>query len=102
MFRWGVLSTARIGREQVLPAIAEADNGVLAAVASRDLARAQALAERFGAPHAFGSYEELLACDTVDGVYIPLPTSQHVEWAAKAAEAGKPPPGSAASYGASL
>lgn len=89
MFRWGVLSTAKIAREQLLPAITDAENGVLTAVASRDLARARALADRFGAPHAFGSYEELLACDAVDGVYIPLPTAQHVEWAAKAIEAGK-------------
>lgn len=89
MFRWGVLSTAKIGREQVLPAIAEAGNGVLTAVASRDLGRARGLADRFGAPHAFGSYDELLASDVIDGVYIPLPTSQHVEWAAKAAAAGK-------------
>lgn len=89
MFRWGVLSTAKIGREHVLPAICDAENGVLSAVASRDLAKARALADRFGAPHAFGSYEELLASDTVDAVYIPLPTSQHVEWAVKAADAGK-------------
>ena len=89
MFRWGVLSTAKIGRDQVIPAIVEAENGVLSAIASRDLSKARALAERFGAPHAFGSYEELLASDTVDGVYIPLPTSQHVEWTAKAIEAGK-------------
>jgi predicted dehydrogenase len=89
MFRWGVLSTAKIGREQVLPALADAANGVLTAVASRDLGKARALADRFGAPHAFGSYEELLASGEVDGVYIPLPTSQHVEWAIKAADAGK-------------
>lgn len=89
MFRWGVLSTAKIGREQVIPAIVEADNGVLAAIASRNFDKARALADRFGAPHAFGSYEEMLASDTIDGVYIPLPTSQHVEWTAKAAEAGK-------------
>jgi len=89
MFRWGVLSTAKIAREQVLPAIADADNGVVAAIASRDAGRARALADRFGASHAFGSYEELLASDAVDGVYIPLPTAQHVEWAARAAEAGK-------------
>jgi predicted dehydrogenase len=89
MFRWGVLSTAKIGRDQVIPGIVEAENGVLSAIASRDLKKAKALGERFGAPHAFGSYEELLASDTVDGVYIPLPTSQHVEWTAKAAEAGK-------------
>lgn len=89
MFRWGVLSTAKIGRHHVIPAICNAENGVLAAIASRDEGKARALADRFGAPHAFGSYEALLASDTVDGVYIPLPTSQHVEWAAKAAEAGK-------------
>ncbi|QKD00454.1 Gfo/Idh/MocA family protein [Mesorhizobium loti] len=89
MFRWGVLSTAKIGREHLLPAMVEAENGVLSAIASRDLSKAKALAERFGARHAFGSYEELLASKDVDGVYIPLPTSQHVEWAAKAIEAGK-------------
>ncbi|PBC22805.1 MULTISPECIES: Gfo/Idh/MocA family oxidoreductase [unclassified Mesorhizobium] len=89
MFRWGVLSTAKIGREQLLPAIVEAENGVLSAIASRDLSKAKALAERFGARHAFGSYEELLASKDIDGVYIPLPTSQHVEWTAKAIEAGK-------------
>ncbi|RWE79430.1 MAG: Gfo/Idh/MocA family oxidoreductase [Mesorhizobium sp.] len=89
MFRWGVLSTAKIGREQLLPAIVDSENGVLSAIASRDLSKAKALGERFGARHAFGSYEELLASQEVDGVYIPLPTSQHVEWTAKAIEAGK-------------
>lgn len=89
MFRWGVLSTAKIGREQLLPAIVDSENGVLSAIASRDLPKAKALGERFGARHAFGSYEELLASPDVDGVYIPLPTSQHVEWTAKAIEAGK-------------
>jgi predicted dehydrogenase len=89
MFRWGVLSTAKIGREQLIPAIQDAENGVLAAIASRDLSKAQALTDRFGVPLAFSSYEALLASDAVDGVYIPLPTSQHVEWAIKAADAGK-------------
>lgn len=89
MFRWGVLSTAKIGVTQVIPAICNAENGVLAAIASRDLTKARAVADRFGAPQAFGSYEALLASDSIDGVYIPLPTSQHVEWSLKAAEAGK-------------
>ena len=89
MFRWGIVSTAQIGRDQVIPAIQDAENGVVTAIASRDHERARALADRFGAPHAFGSYEEMLASDVIDGVYIPLPTSQHVEWTAKAAEAGK-------------
>ncbi|MCU0831405.1 MAG: Gfo/Idh/MocA family oxidoreductase [Rhizobiaceae bacterium] len=89
MFRWGILSTAKIGRDHVIPAIAESENGVVAAIASRDLDKAQALAGRFGAPHAFGSYEAMLESDAIDGVYIPLVTSEHVRWAVAAAEAGK-------------
>jgi predicted dehydrogenase len=89
MFRWGILSTARIGREQVIPQLQDSENGVVTAIASRDHARARALADRFGAPLAFWSYEDLLASDQVDGVYIPLPTSQHIEWSIRAAQAGK-------------
>ena len=89
MLRFGILSTAKIGRELVVPAIQDADNCVVTAVASRELGRARAMADRFSVPHAFGSYEEMLASDTIDAVYIPLPTSQHVEWSIKAADAGK-------------
>jgi len=89
MFRFGILSTAKIGYEQVIPAIAQAENCVVGAIASRDLKRARKLASRFGVAVAYGSYEELLAADDIDGVYIPLPTSLHVEWAIKAAEARK-------------
>jgi len=89
MFRWGILSTAKIGREQVIPQLQDSENGVVTAIASRDLDRARALADRFGVPLAFASYDELLASSDIDGVYIPLPTSQHIEWAIKAAEAGK-------------
>jgi predicted dehydrogenase len=89
MFRWGILSTAKIGRDHVVPALQDAENGVVTAIASRDEQKARALADRFGVPYAFGSYEEMLASDVIDGVYIPLPTSQHVEWAVKAADAGK-------------
>ncbi len=89
MFRWGVLSTAKIGREHVIPGIIASSNGILAGIASRELAKAEKLAQHFGALKAFGSYEELLASPDIDGVYIPLPTSQHVEWSLKAAAAGK-------------
>ena len=89
MFRWGILSTAKIGRDHVIPQFQDSENGVVTAIASRDHARARALADRFGVPLAFASYEELLASDEVDGIYIPLPTSQHIEWSIKAAEAGK-------------
>lgn len=89
MLRFGILSTAKIGRELVVPAIQDAQNCVVTAIASRDLAKARAMADRFSVPHAFGSYEEMLASDMIDAVYIPLPTSQHVEWTIKAADAGK-------------
>lgn len=89
MLRFGILSTAKIGRELVVPAIQDAENAVVTAVASRDLAKAREMADRFSVPHAFGSYEEMLASDVIDAVYIPLPTSQHVEWSIKAANAGK-------------
>lgn len=89
MLRWGILSTAKIGREHLIPAIQQSQNGIVSAIASRDAGKAEALATRFGARHAFGSYEALLASPEIDAVYIPLPTSQHVEWAVKAADAGK-------------
>ena len=89
MLRWGIVSTAKIGIEQVIPGILLADNGIVTAIASRDESRAKAVAERFNIQHTFGDYDALLASDLVDAVYIPLPTSQHAEWAAKAARAGK-------------
>lgn len=89
MLRFGILSTAKIGRELVVPAIQDAENAVVTAVASRDLAKARTMADRFSVPHAFGSYEEMLESNVIDAVYIPLPTSQHVEWTIKAADAGK-------------
>lgn len=89
MFRWGILSTARIGQELVIPAILDSANGVVAAIASRDAARAETVAARFGVPRVFGSYDDLLASPDIDGVYIPLPTSQHVDWTIRAAKAGK-------------
>lgn len=89
MLRFGILSTARIGRELVVPAIQDAENCVVTAIASRNIDNARAMADRFSVPHAFGSYDEMLQSDLIDAVYIPLPTSQHIEWSLKAAEAGK-------------
>jgi predicted dehydrogenase len=89
MVRFGILSTANIGQGAVVPALLDAEGCVVTAVASRDLAKARAMADRFGIPLAFGGYDELLASDQIDAVYIPLPTSQHVEWTVKAARARK-------------
>ena len=87
--RWGVLSTANIGRVAVNPAIQASGNGRLLAVASRDEARARAFAEAHGILRAHGSYESLLADPEIDAVYIPLPNSMHREWTIRALEQGK-------------
>ena len=89
MLRWGILSTARIAREQLIPAIAASGNGTLAAIASRDASRAEAAARHHSIPRAHGSYEALLEDPEVDAVYVPLPNDQHVPWAIRAVEAGK-------------
>ncbi|MEE9166163.1 MAG: Gfo/Idh/MocA family oxidoreductase [Candidatus Neomarinimicrobiota bacterium] len=87
--RWGVLSTARIGVEKVIPAMQLSEYCYMAAIASRSLEKAQQAAERLVIPKAYGSYEELLADSDVDAVYIPLPNHLHVPWSIKALDAGK-------------
>ncbi|HEU5348883.1 MAG TPA: Gfo/Idh/MocA family oxidoreductase [Ktedonobacterales bacterium] len=86
---WGVLSTAKIGRRAVIPAIAEASNARLVAIASRDTARAQTTASEYPGTRVLESYRALLDDSEVEAVYIPLPNSMHVEWAIRALEAGK-------------
>jgi predicted dehydrogenase len=87
--RWGILSTALIGRQYVIPAITRSRLGVVAAIASRDRARGEATAAEFGIPKAYASYEELLADAEIDAVYNPLPNHLHVPWSIRALEAGK-------------
>lgn len=87
--RWGVLSTANIGRAAVIPAIRASRNGELVAVASREPERARAFASENHIPRSYGSYEALLDAEDVDAVYIPLPNSLHREWTVRAAGAGK-------------
>jgi predicted dehydrogenase len=87
--RWGILSTARIAREKVIPGIQRADRCRVVAIGSRDVARAAEVADRLGIPTTHGSYESLLADPEVDAVYIPLPNHLHAEWAIAAARAGK-------------
>ncbi len=89
LIRWGVISTANIGRAAMIPALQAASNGKLLAVASRSAERAQEFAGKLGIPRAYGSYEALLADPEIDAVYIPLPNSLHKEWTVRAAEAGK-------------
>ncbi len=87
--KWGILSTASIGTEQVIPAMIKGEYCDVQAIASRSKDAAEKVAERFGIPGAYGSYEELLMDPEIDAVYIPLPNHLHVPWSIKALQAGK-------------
>jgi predicted dehydrogenase len=87
--RWGVLSTAEIGRVKVIPAMQGGRLTEVSAIASRDLGRAQAVARQLGIPRAYGSYQELLDDPELEAIYIAVPNHLHVEWSVKAIEAGK-------------
>ena len=87
--RWGILSTANIGRAAVIPALHASDRCTVRAVGSRDLARAETFGEANGISTAYGSYEGLLQDPDIDALYVPLPNSMHLEWTCRALEAGK-------------
>ena len=86
--RFGILSTARIN-QKVLAGVRESELVEVAAVASRDQARAEEYAREHGIQRAHGSYEELLTDPELDAIYISLPNSLHIEWSINALEAGK-------------
>lgn len=88
-FRWGILGAGNIAGAfaRDLPS---SRWGRLHAVGSRSLEKAEAfVAKHGGEAKAYGSYEDLLADPEVQAVYIATPHPEHVEWAIRAAEAGK-------------
>ncbi|HSX99356.1 MAG TPA: Gfo/Idh/MocA family oxidoreductase, partial [Streptomyces sp.] len=80
MLRIGVLGCADIAWRRVLPAIVAEPRTCLAAVASRDAAKARRFTDRFGGQPVEG-YERLLSRTDLDAVYVPLPTGLHARWA---------------------
>ncbi|MGI9622555.1 MAG: Gfo/Idh/MocA family protein [Acidimicrobiales bacterium] len=87
--RWGIISTAAIAENHVVPALHAAAGHEVVAVGSRDADRASQWARNNGIPKAYGSYEELLNDDEVEAVYNPLPNHLHVDWSIAALRAGK-------------
>lgn len=85
--RLGLLGCADIAQRRALPSLARLRDFALTAVASRDAGKAKRFGRRFGADPAAG-YEELLAREDLDAVYIPLPAALHAPWAGRALEAG--------------
>jgi len=86
---WGVISTAKIGTEKVIPAMQKGKYCQINAIASMDYNKAKNSADKLGIAKAYGSYEELLKDDKIDAIYIPLPNHLHVEWSIRSLKAGK-------------
>lgn len=89
MFSIGLLGASGIAPAVTIKPAARRADVEVAAIASRSRASATAYAEKWAIPRAYGSYEELLADDTIDLVYVALPPSEHARWAIAALRAGK-------------
>jgi predicted dehydrogenase len=87
--KWGVLGAASIAVRKVIPGMQQGEYCDVAAIASRDLAKARAAAATLKIGKSYGSYEELLADREIEAIYNPLPNHLHVSWSIKAMEAGK-------------
>ena len=86
---WGVLSTAKIGMQRVLPGMQKSAWCDIRAIASRTAAGARKAADQLGIAKAYGTYEELLADPEIEAIYNPLPNHLHVPLTLQAAAAGK-------------
>ncbi len=87
--RWGILGTAKIALEKVIPAMRGSTLAQVVAIASRDISKARAAASRSGIPRGYGSYQELIDDPDIEAIYNPLPNHLHVPWSIRAAEQGK-------------
>lgn len=87
--RWGILGVASIAVRKAIPGMHASPVAQPVAIASRDAAKARAVAGELGIPRAYGSYDALLDDAEVEAVYIPLPNHLHVPWSIRAARAGK-------------
>jgi len=91
--RWGILGAARVN-ERLLPAIVEAPNAQLVAIASRRAGAAQATLQKYASCHTsevrcYDEMDALINDANVDAIYCPMANNEHAEWALKAIQAGK-------------
>jgi predicted dehydrogenase len=85
----GVLGAARIAPQALIKPARQNTDVVVAAVAARDVSRAQAFAAKHGIARVRESYEALLADPDIDAIYNPLPNGLHGKWTRAALAAGK-------------
>jgi xylose dehydrogenase (NAD/NADP) len=90
--RWGILGAARVN-ERLLPAIVEAANAELVAIASRRPGAAAATLAKYASGEtgvtAYDDLEALLDRADIEAVYLPMANEEHAEWALKAIARGK-------------
>lgn len=87
--KFGILSTAKIGLQQVIPAIQQSKYCCVEAIASRSLENAQQCAKQHNIPTTYGAYEALLEDSTIDVIYNPLPNHLHIPWSVNTLQANK-------------
>lgn len=87
--KWGILSTAKIAVQKVIPAMQQGEYTQIQAIASRSIDKAREVADKLNIEKSYGSYEDLLNDPDIDAIYNPLPNHLHVPWTIKAMEAGK-------------
>lgn len=91
--KWGILGAARVN-ERLLPAIIEAQNSQLVAIASRRAGAAQATLEKYAPNYTekvacYDDLDSLITDKNVEAIYCPMANEEHAEWALKAINAGK-------------
>ena len=87
--RWGVLGASKFALEHLTPAIQLAKNNSFKALASTSKVKAAAFIELEPEIELFEDYNQLLADDRIEAVYIPLPNTMHVDWTIRAIKSGK-------------
>ncbi len=87
--KWGIISTASIGMEKVIPGMLKSPEIEVVAISSRNMKTAKAAAAKLGIDRAYGSYEDMLTDPDIEAVYNPLPNHLHVPLTLAAAKAGK-------------
>jgi predicted dehydrogenase len=90
--KWGILGAARVN-ERLLPAIIEAPNSQLVAIASRRAGAAKAALEKYAPCHqnvtCYDDMDALIQDKNIEAIYCPMANEEHAEWALKAINAGK-------------
>ena len=86
---WGILGTADIARNHMIPGLHEADNARVVAIGGRDPEKVKKFQEDFGIPKGYTDFDELLDDPEVEAVYIPLFNTLHETWAVRAMKKGK-------------